>query len=77
MDFSALGKWIVAAGVLLVAVGGLLWLLGKTGLPLGRLPGDIHIQRVGVSCYFPIVTMMILSIVLTVVLNIIIRLLSK
>jgi hypothetical protein len=77
MDFSALGKWILAAGVLLIVVGGLLWLLGKTGLPLGRLPGDIHMQRGGVSCYFPIVTMIILSIVLTVVLNIIIRLLSK
>jgi hypothetical protein len=77
MDFSSLGKVIVALGVLLVLVGGLVWLLGKTGLPLGRLPGDIHIQRDGMSCYFPIVTMIVLSVLLTILLNIIIRLLNK
>jgi hypothetical protein len=76
MDFSTLGKWIVAVGVLLVVAGGVLWLLGRTGLPLGRLPGDIHIQRDGVSCYFPIVTMIVLSVVLTIVINIIIRILN-
>jgi hypothetical protein len=77
MDFSGLGKVLVALGVLLVVVGGLVWLLGKAGLPLGRLPGDIHIQRDGASCYFPIVTMIVLSVLLTILLNIVIRLLNK
>jgi hypothetical protein len=77
MDLSSLGKWIVAVGALLLVTGGALWLLGRTGLPLGRLPGDIRIQRDGFSCYFPIVTMVVLSVVLTVLLNIIIRILNR
>ncbi len=77
MDFSSLGKGIVVLGVILVIVGGLIWLLGRTGLPLGRLPGDLRIEGEKVSCYVPIVTMILLSIVLTVVLNIIVRLLNR
>lgn len=77
MDFSTLGKGIIGLGVLLVVVGGLLWLLGRAGLPLGRLPGDLHIEREGLSCSLPIATMLILSIVLTVLLNIVVRLLNR
>ncbi|HSR29346.1 MAG TPA: DUF2905 domain-containing protein [Anaerolineae bacterium] len=77
MDLSSLGKGIAALGVMLVVVGGLLWLLGRTDLPLGRLPGDIRIEGENLSCYVPIVTMIILSIVLTVVLNIVVRLLNR
>lgn len=77
MDFSSLGKGIAVLGVILVIVGGLIWLLGRTGLPLGRLPGDLRIEGEKVSCYVPIVTMILLSIVLTVVLNIIVRLLNR
>ena len=77
MDLSSLGKWVALAGLLLVVVGGALWLLGRTGLPLGRLPGDLRIETDNVSCYFPIVTMILLSIVLTIVLNIIVRLLNR
>jgi hypothetical protein len=77
MDFSTLGKGIVVLGVVLVVVGGMIWLLSKTGLPLGRLPGDLRIEGEKVSCFVPIVSMILLSIVLTVVLNIIVRLLSR
>jgi uncharacterized protein HemY len=77
MDLSSLGKWVALAGLLLVVVGGALWLLGRTGLPLGRLPGDVRIETDNVSCYFLIVTMIILSVILTVVLNIIVRLLNR
>jgi hypothetical protein len=75
--YGELREWIVAVGAFLLVVGGALWLLGRTGLPLGRLPGDIHIQRDGFSCYFPIVTMVVLSVVLTILLNIIIRILNR
>ena len=77
MDLSALGRGIVVLGVLLVVIGGGLWLFGKAGLPLGRLPGDIRIQRGTFSCYAPIATMILLSIVLTIVLNIVVRLLNR
>ena len=77
MDLSSLGKAIVILGAVLILAGGLIWLLGRAGLPLGRLPGDLHIQREGISCYFPIVTMIVLSILLTLILNIVVRLLNR
>ena len=77
MDFSSLGKGLVVVGLLLVVLGGIVWLLGRTGLPLGRLPGDIRIEGEKLSCYVPIVTMIVLSVVLTIVLNIVIRLLNR
>jgi len=61
-----------------IAVIGLLLILGGRFLPwLGRLPGDIHIQRGNFSCFFPLVTSIVLSLILTIVLNIIIRLINK
>ncbi|MEJ2733365.1 MAG: DUF2905 domain-containing protein [Anaerolineae bacterium] len=77
MDFSSLGKGLVVLGLVLVVLGGLVWLLARTGLPLGRLPGDLRIEGEKVSCYVPIVTMIVLSVVLTIVLNIIVRLLNR
>ena len=56
-------RWLVAIGLVLVVIG-LLWpLLSKFGL--GRLPGDIVIERGNVRFYFPIVTCLIISIVLS------------
>jgi hypothetical protein len=53
-----------------------LLLIGKVP-GLGRLPGDIVIQRDNLSCVFPIVTSIILSILLTVLLNVILRLINR
>jgi hypothetical protein len=59
-------KSLIIIGILLVAAG-LLWpLLAKS--PLGRLPGDIIIDRPGLKIYIPITTMIIVSIVLSVIL---------
>jgi hypothetical protein len=56
-------RWLVAIGLVLALIG-LLWpLLSKLGL--GRLPGDIVIERGNVRFYFPIVTCLIVSIVLS------------
>jgi hypothetical protein len=77
MEFSTLGKGIVILGLVLVLVGGLFWVLGRAGLPLGRLPGDIRIERDGFSCLVPIASMILVSILLTVLLNIVIRLFNR
>jgi len=77
MDLTLLGKWIAILGLVLIVVGGLVWVLGKVGLPLGHLPGDIRIEREGFSCYAPIATMLLLSLLLTIVVNIVIRLLNR
>ncbi|SFR15121.1 DUF2905 domain-containing protein [Desulfoscipio geothermicus] len=67
-----LGKMILMFGLFMVITGGVLMLAGKfTGL--GRLPGDIFIQRGNFTFYFPIVTMLVLSLVLTLLLNFIFR----
>jgi len=63
---SDLQKTLVLIGIVIAAVG-LLWpWLAK--LPLGRLPGDVVIDRPGFKFYFPITTMIIISIVISVIL---------
>ena len=69
---AELGKMLVGVGVLLAIIGGLLVLSGSLGdkaPPLGRLPGDIHIQRGSWSFYFPLTTSILISVVLTLVLT--------
>ncbi len=68
------GKLLVILGVALVVIGGLVILLGRTGLPLGRLPGDVVYRGKNSTFYFPIMTCIVLSVVLTVIAFIIGRL---
>lgn len=64
---TELGKILVVVGLAIAAVGLLLWSgLGKGWL--GRLPGDIHYTRGNFSFYFPLVTCLLLSLVLTMLL---------
>lgn len=76
-DLGAIGRLLIVAGLALAAVGGLIWLLGRSGLPFGRLPGDLRLQGEGFSCFIPLASMLILSVLLTLALNFIIRLLGK
>jgi hypothetical protein len=62
-----LGRLLIAVGMVLVIAGGLLLLLGRTGFPLGRLPGDISYRGRNVSVYFPLGTSILLSVVLSLV----------
>jgi hypothetical protein len=72
-----LARFLVIGGILLILIGGGVYLAAKFGIPLGRLPGDIHIEGKNGSFYFPVVTSIVLSLVLTVILNIIIRLFRR
>ena len=63
-----LGKILVFLGLLIVAAGVALMLLGKTNLPLGRLPGDILYRGKHTTFYFPWATSILLSVVLSLVL---------
>jgi hypothetical protein len=70
------GRMLMLLGVVLVVVGGVLWLGGAVGgkVPfLGRLPGDFHVQRGNWSFYFPLTTSILLSVVLTLVLALLSR----
>jgi len=65
---SDVGKILVVIGLSLAVLGGLIWLGGKMNLPLGRLPGDIRIDRENFKFYFPLTTCLLLSAVLTLIL---------
>jgi hypothetical protein len=75
-ELQTAGKWMVIAGGVLVLTGGFLWVLARAGF-LGRLPGDVRIERPGLSCVIPLASSIVLSILLTIVLNVIVRLLNR
>ncbi|MBI1740522.1 MAG: DUF2905 domain-containing protein [Acidobacteriales bacterium] len=60
-----MGRILVIFGIALVVIGGLIMLLGRTGLPLGRLPGDILYKGKNTTFYFPLATSILLSVVLS------------
>jgi hypothetical protein len=61
---AQLGRFLILVGLVLVVVGGILSLSGR--IPwIGRLPGDIYIQRENFTFYFPLGTCILLSVVLT------------
>lgn len=60
-----IGKFLVVLGVILAVVGAVLWLGGERLGWLGRLPGDIRISRSGFGFYFPITTMILVSVILS------------
>jgi hypothetical protein len=64
---SEIGKWIFVLGLVVCLVGLALWTGVGRGW-LGRLPGDIHYQRGNFSFYFPVVTCVLVSLVLTLLL---------
>jgi len=60
------GKLLIVLGVIVIAVGGLLLFSGK--IPwIGRLPGDILIQKKNYTFYFPLATSIIISVIITLV----------
>jgi hypothetical protein len=61
-----MNRWLVGAGVVLV-LAGLAW-PWLSRVPLGRLPGDVHIHRDGWDFYFPLASSVLISIVLTLLL---------
>jgi hypothetical protein len=60
---TQLAKLIIMFGAVMIVIGGLLWILGRVGFR--GLPGDISYQSERVKIYFPIVTCIVLSALLT------------
>lgn len=70
-----MSRFLIILGLVIVALG-LLWpLIGKLGL--GKLPGDIVVERENFSFHFPIATMIAVSVALTILVNVILRLIGK
>lgn len=62
-----LGRWLIGLGLLIAAVGVAVLLIGKTGLPIGRLPGDFTWRGKNTTVYFPLVTCILVSVVLSLI----------
>jgi len=67
-----LGRTLLVLGALLIVAGRLPFLR-----ELGHLPGDIRIEREGFSCFFPLASMLLVSLLLSLALTIILRLLNR
>lgn len=65
------GKLLIVVGGLLLVAGVVLVLLGRTNLPIGRLPGDILYRGKNTTFYFPLATSIVLSVLLTLILYVI------
>jgi hypothetical protein len=70
-------RFLVIGGIIMILIGGGVYLAAKFGIPFGSLPGDIRIEGKNGSFYFPVVTSIVLSILLTIILNIIIRFFNR
>jgi Protein of unknown function (DUF2905) len=68
---TEIGKMLLGAGLVIVVIGLALMLLGRTNLPIGRLPGDILYRGKHTTFYFPLATSILVSVVLSLVLYLI------
>jgi uncharacterized membrane protein len=71
VGLEGIGKLLIGGAVVLLLLGGALFLLGRFGVD--RLPGDLVFRRSNFTLYFPIGLMILLSVVGTIVLNIVFR----
>ena len=76
MDLTGIGKILLIFGGVIIVVG--LLLVFSQYIPfLGKLPGDIFVKKDNFSFYFPVVTFLIISVVLTIIINLIIHFFNK
>ena len=65
------GKYIIIIGILIIIIGLIVYFMGDKLHWIGRLPGDIRVERNNFRFYFPITTMILASLLLTLILNLI------
>lgn len=79
VDLESIGRVLLIGGLAVAGVGGLMLLLSRVPVinQLFNLPGDVRIQGENFSCFVPIVSMIIISVVLTVVVNLLLRIFNR
>ena len=70
---SQFGKYVVITGIVIVIIGIIIYFFSNKLNWIGRLPGDIRIEKDNFRFYFPITTMIIASILITIIIQIIKR----
>jgi len=74
---ETIARYLIIGGIILVLIGGGIFLAARFGIPLGRLPGDIRIEGENGSFYFPVTSSILVSVILSILLNITSRFLNK
>ncbi len=69
------GKYIIIIGGIILVIGLIVYLFPGTFRWVGRLPGDIRVEKENSSFYFPVVTMIVVSVVLSIIANVLRKLL--
>jgi len=77
MNGLSLAKYLMIAGFVIILIGVLIFVFTKMGIPLGKLPGDIHLKKEKLFIYFPIVTSILVSVFLTLLINFILWIFKK
>lgn len=72
-DFTGMARLLIYAGIFLLTAGIILFFLGKFNIPLFRLPGDVYIKKDNFTFYFPLVSCIILSILISLLFNLFFR----
>jgi hypothetical protein len=70
---AEIGKLLIGLGLAVAAAGVVVLLLSRTGVPIGRLPGDILYRGKNTTVYFPLATSLTVSVLLSIVLYVIAR----
>jgi hypothetical protein len=65
---AEMGRLLLILGIAIAVIGGIIMLLGRTGVPLGRLPGDILYRGKNTTFYFPLASSILISVVLSIIL---------
>ena len=72
---SETGKWVIVIGLFIIVAGVIIYFFHDKLHWIGRLPGDIRVEKENFRFYFPLTTMIIFSVVITLIINMIKRLL--
>ncbi len=73
----AFGRLLMIIGIIITIAGAALWIAGRYLPWLGNLPGDIRYESDNVRVYFPLATMILISIIGTIILNILVRIFKR
>jgi hypothetical protein len=77
MNTLSIARYLMLAGIGLFLVGGVVYVMGRMGVKLFNLPGDIRLQGENLTCLVPITSMILISILLSVILSLAMRYLNK
>ncbi len=77
MELSLAARILAVFGLVLLLIAGLLYLLDRLDIPLGKLPGDIQIKWGKLTCAIPIISSLLISVVVTVIINLVYYFLNK